>query len=175
MIINSGQQAAQITRDPVFIHYIWTFLFTQILTGNVTFYFFPLTFSQWAAFHLKQWEDPSCYREPKPKHTIEKKPDKATGNVPATHTEVFFITALEIIKNSFRSTLTGIPCNCGLSSKLWSSFLDASTFSWSAASTIYLKWAITISNNVHACAGNGINFKFHVHKNAYTIALTPRQ
>lgn len=40
------------------------------------------------------------------------------------------------LTNSFGSTLTGIPCNCGLSSKLWSSFLDASTFSWSAASTI---------------------------------------
>lgn len=102
MIINSGQQAAQITRDPVFIHYIWTFLFTQILTGNVTFYFFPLTFSQWAAFHLKQWEDPSCYREPKPKHTIEKKPDKATGNVPATHTEVFFYNCFRNHQKQFQ-------------------------------------------------------------------------
>lgn len=36
-------------------------------------------------------------------------------------------------------TLTGIPCNWGLSNKLWSSFLDASTFSRSAASTMYLK------------------------------------
>lgn len=34
------------------------------------------------------------------------------------------------------SGLTGIPCSCGLSSRLWSSFLDASIFSGSAASTM---------------------------------------
>lgn len=32
--------------------------------------------------------------------------------------------------------LTGIPCSCGLSSRLWSSFLEASIFSGSAASTM---------------------------------------
>ena len=34
--------------------------------------------------------------------------------------------------------LTGMPCSWGLSSRLWSSFLEASIFSWSAASTMYL-------------------------------------
>lgn len=34
--------------------------------------------------------------------------------------------------------LTGIPCSWGLSSRLWSSFLEASIFPWSAASTMYL-------------------------------------
>lgn len=37
------------------------------------------------------------------------------------------------------SALTGIPCSCGLSSRLWSSFLEASIFSGSAASTMYLQ------------------------------------
>ena len=36
------------------------------------------------------------------------------------------------------SGLTGMPCSWGLSSRLWSSFLEASIFSWSAASTMYL-------------------------------------
>lgn len=35
--------------------------------------------------------------------------------------------------------LTGMPCSCGLSSRLCSSFLEASIFSWSAASTMYLQ------------------------------------
>lgn len=35
--------------------------------------------------------------------------------------------------------LTGMPWSCGLSSRLCSSFLDASIFSWSAASTMYLQ------------------------------------
>ena len=35
-----------------------------------------------------------------------------------------------------RKYLTGIPASCGLSSKLWSSFLEASSFSWSAESTM---------------------------------------
>lgn len=40
--------------------------------------------------------------------------------------------------------LTGMPCSCGLSSRLCSSFLEASIFSWSAASTMYLgRWVGT--------------------------------
>lgn len=35
--------------------------------------------------------------------------------------------------------LTGIPCSCGLSNRLCSSFFDASIFSGSAASTMYLQ------------------------------------
>lgn len=35
--------------------------------------------------------------------------------------------------------LTGMPWSCGLSSRLCSSFLEASIFSWSAASTMYLQ------------------------------------
>lgn len=51
-------------------------------------FFFPLTFSQWAAFHLKQWEDPSYYPEPKPKHTLKKNLTSKEGTVPATNMEV---------------------------------------------------------------------------------------
>lgn len=37
------------------------------------------------------------------------------------------------------STRIGMPCSWGLSRRLWSSFLDASSLSWSAASTMYLE------------------------------------
>lgn len=43
-----------------------------------------------------------------------------------------------------RGLLTGMPANCGFSRRLWSSFLDASNFSRSAASTMYLDKQQTI-------------------------------
>lgn len=44
--------------------------------------------------------------------------------------------------------LTGIPCSCGLSSRLCSSFLEASIFSRSAASTMYLLKGTGFSSSV---------------------------
>lgn len=44
-------------------------------------------------------------------------------------------SALELV-DSWAGVLTGIPCSCGLSRRLWSSFLEASIFSGSAASTM---------------------------------------
>lgn len=49
----------------------------------------------------------------------------------------------------FPRTSTGMPASCGLSKRLCSSFLDASIFSGSAASTIYLQdHQILVNRNV---------------------------
>lgn len=84
------------------------------------------------------------------------------------------------------SRLTGIPCSWGLSNKLWSSFLDASTLSRSAASTMYLKkWnrdyaCLHIYTHCiymcicRLCSMSGMLCKWPKPR-THTIALTPRQ
>lgn len=60
--------------------------------------------------------------------SIFKRPDKTT------HEDLSHIIDTEV--RVIMKILTGIPCNCGLSIKLCSSFFEASTFSKSAASTM---------------------------------------
>lgn len=51
-----------------------------------------------------------------------------------THEDLSHISIIQV--RIIIKILTGIPCNCGLSIKLCSSFFEASTFSKSAASTM---------------------------------------
>lgn len=65
------------------------------------------------------------------------------------------------------STRTGMPASCGLSNKLCSSFLEASIFSESAASTMYLR--------KKTAPGETLPDRSNVSMTTYTMALTPLQ
>lgn len=87
----------------------------------------PLTFSRSAPSHPVLPGGPACYPALAPTE------DEAQGPGPGRPPHP--CGAPHAPTPRF---LTGIPCSWGLSSRLCSSFLEASIFSWSAASTMYL-------------------------------------
>lgn len=87
---------------------------------------YELTFSLWAPSRPELQEDLAYCPKPEPAGRQTRSRSRKDQNIHNTWSE------------SLRR-LTGIPCSCGLSNRLCSSFFDASIFSGSAASTMYLQ------------------------------------
>lgn len=116
---------------------------------------YELTFSRWAPSRPELLEDLAYCPKPEPAGRRTRSWAPKDQNIHNTWPE------------SVRR-LTGIPCSCGLSNRLCSSFFDASIFSGSAASTMYLRRhrrSVTVTWLHEGALGSY----------THTIALTPRQ